>query len=207
MFTGIVHGTAEVRKVSCHDGLMTFTLDLGDYAEGLERGASVSIAGVCMTATEIEGGRVSFDAMGETLAKTTLGSLEVGDRVDVERSMRAGDEIGGHRVSGHVTGMATIVSVERTPGNCVVTLAHDPAWSEYVLAKGFIALDGCSLTVVDARPGEFTVHLIPETLAVTTFGTKKAGDHVNLELDPETVAIVETTKRMLASRPASQQSV
>ena len=197
MFSGIVHGMVPVAALKRREGGLTFTLDLGAYADGLARGASVSVAGTCMTATDIVGGSVSFDAMGETLAKTTLGDLKEGDRVNVERSVRVGDEIGGHRVSGHVTGTAEIAAVETAAGNRVLTMRHDPAWSDCILPKGFIALDGCSLTVVDVRPGSFTVHLIPETLRVTTFGVKKEGDRVNLELDPETVAIVETVKRVI----------
>ncbi|MBP9748685.1 riboflavin synthase subunit alpha [Patescibacteria group bacterium] len=200
MFSGIVQGTREIVALEKKEGLTTFTLDLGSLAAGVVRGASVAVSGVCLTATDIVETHVSFDAMGETLAKTTIGLLQEGDAVNVERSVKIGDEIGGHRVSGHVAGMATITNVETPPNNWIVTFQVDPAWMQYLLPKGFVALDGCSLTIVDVGDDWFTVHLIPETLQVTTFGKKKAGDHVNLELDPETVTIVETVKRYLKTQ-------
>lgn len=197
MFSGIVQKKVPVTQVEQRPGLTRLGVELGSLAEGLMRGASVSISGACLTATDIENGHVSFDLMGETLAKTTLGAIKTGDRVNVERSLRVGDEIGGHRVSGHVTGKATIAKIEQPPNNWIVTLQCDPAWMAYILSKGFIALDGCSLTVVDVGTDWFTVHLIPETLRITTFGEKAVGDRVNLELDPETQAIVESVKRYL----------
>lgn len=197
MFSGIVQKKVPVTQVEQRPGLTRLGVELGSLAEGLMRGASVSISGACLTATDIENGHVSFDLMGETLTKTTLGAIKTGDLVNVERSLRVGDEIGGHRVSGHVTGKATIAKIEQPPNNWIVTLQCDPTWLPYILPKGFIALDGCSLTIVDVGDGWFTVHLIPETLRITTFGEKTVGDQVNLELDPETQAIVESVKRYL----------
>ncbi|MFZ2803905.1 MAG: riboflavin synthase subunit alpha [Patescibacteria group bacterium] len=199
MFSGIVQGMRPLVALESGEGLMRLTFDLKDLAEGLQIGASVSVSGVCLTAAEIHESRVRFDVMGETLAKTTVGSLAVGDEVDIERSVRVGQEIGGHRVSGHVTGVAKISKLESPPNNRIVTLSCNPAWMDFILPKGFIALDGCSLTVVDVGPDWFTVHLIPETLRITTFGRKTVGDEVNLELDPETQAIVETVKRYLST--------
>ena len=199
MFSGIVQQKSRVVGVDTQSGLTRLKIDLGALAADLLRGASVSISGTCLTATEIEGGIVSFDVIGETLEKTTLGELKAGSLVNLERSLRMGDEIGGHRVSGHVTGTATITSIEQPPNNWIVRLHCDPNWIPYILPKGFIALDGCSLTVVDVGADWFTVHLIPETLKVTTFGGKREGDRVNLELDPETQAIVESVKRYLST--------
>ncbi|MEN9557787.1 MAG: riboflavin synthase subunit alpha [Candidatus Parcubacteria bacterium] len=197
MFSGIVKQTSPVVSIDHREGLSMIRVALGSYAEGLNRGASVSIAGVCLTATDIKDGDVCFDMMQETLQKTTLGSLRVGDAVNTERSIRASDEIGGHRVSGHITGMAEIIRIDTPPNNRILTLRVDPAWIPFILPKGFIALDGCSLTVVDVGADTFTVHLIPETLALTTFGRKTVGDHVNLEIDPTTQAIVETVRRYM----------
>jgi riboflavin synthase len=197
MFSGIVQKKVPVTNVEQRLGLTRLTVDLGDVASDLKRGASISLSGVCLTATEIENNHVSFDLMGETLTKTALGMIKQGDLVNVERSLRVGDEIGGHRVSGHVTGKATITKIEQPPNNWIVTLQCDPTWMPYILPKGFIALDGCSLTIVDVGADWFTVHLIPETLRITTFCEKTVGDHVNLELDPETQAIVESVKRYL----------
>lgn len=182
------------------EGLLRFTVEMGDLAKDLRIGASVAISGVCLTVIEKTDVAATFEVMQETLTKTTIGMIQEGDQVNIERSIRVGDEIGGHRVSGHVTGMATIRTIETPTNNHIVTLACDPAWMDYLLPKGFVALDGCSLTIVDVGPDWFTIHLIPETLRVTTFGQKKVGDHVNLELDPETQAIVTTVKRYLSKK-------
>lgn len=203
MFSGIVQARRPVIQV-LRDGVLRIEIDLGDVATGINRGASISVAGVCLTAVDFDGGRVRFDVMGETLEKTTLGSLRIGDHVNIERSARVGDEIGGHRVSGHVMGKARIVNVEKTEGNCAMTFVCNPEWMQYILPKGFIALDGCSLTVVDVGSDSFSVHFIPETLLITTFGIKKEGDEVNLEIDPETQAIVETVNRYLETHGLQQ---
>jgi riboflavin synthase len=156
---------------------------------------------VCLTVTAIAPDGVAFDAIEETQRRSTLGRLRQGDRVNVERSARAGGEVGGHELSGHVDGTAEIVAVERPPGNHVITFRAARELMRYVFSKGFIALDGCSLTVVDvdrdAGPGAngtFTVHLIPETLRVTTFGDKGPGDRVNLEIERRTQVIVDTVR-------------
>ncbi len=197
MFSGIVQKKAPIVRADSVPGLLTLIIDLGDLAEGLERGSSVSVSGVCLTTTTVEKGHVTFEVMGETLEKTSLGQLRVGDMVNIERSIKIGDEIGGHRVSGHVIGTANIDNIETSPNNHILTLRCNPAWMDYILPKGFIALDGCSLTVVNIGADFFTVHLIPETLRITTFGEKKVGDAINVEIDPETQAIVETVKKYL----------
>lgn len=202
MFTGIVNGLGTVVAVADAPGSRALTVELpAGYGAGISVGASVAVDGCCLTAVRIDGDRVSFDVMEETLRKTTVGSLAVGSRANVERSYRAGDEVGGHVVSGHVTGTAEIVSVDRPDNNHAVTFRVPPAWMKYVLPKGFVALDGCSLTVVDVdrAAGTFSVWLIPETLRVTTFGFKTAGDRVNLEIDSRTQAIVDTVESYLAS--------
>ncbi len=203
MFTGIVKGLGRVSELADRSGLRSLEVTLPEgLGEGLLRGASVSIEGVCLTATEIAGDRVRFDAMAETLERTTLGRLVVGSPVNVERSYRVGDEVGGHIVSGHVTGTATITDVATTPTNHVVTFAVDPSWMKYLLPKGFVALDGCSLTVsdIDRVASTFRVWFIPETMRLTTFGQKGVGDRVNLEIDSRTQTIVDTVEHYLASR-------
>lgn len=200
MFSGIVQCLVKVVQKITREGGVTFVLDLGSLAKDVKIGASVAVSGVCLTVVKIDGNLLSFDLMQETLDKTTLGDLKEGDGANVERSVKFGDEIGGHRVSGHVTGVATIVNIETPPNNMIVTLQGNAAWMDAIMPKGFIAIDGCSLTVVDVKDDTFTVHLIPETLRVTTFGAKGVGDRVNIELDPETVTIVETVKRILQSQ-------
>lgn len=203
MFTGIVKGLARVVSLADRPGLRSLRLRLPEgLGRGLERGASVAVAGVCLTATDIEGDEVGFDAMEETLRKTTLGSLREGDSINVERSYRVGDEVGGHIVSGHVAGTAEIRAVDASDTNRAVTFGCDPSWMKYLLPKGFVALDGCSLTVsdVDRKNCTFRVWFIPETLRLTTFGQKAVGDRVNLETDSRTQAIVDTVEHYLASR-------
>lgn len=200
MYSGIVQGKCPVVDLKREEGLIHLTLDLGSLVENIKRGASVSISGVCLTVAEIAGSRITFDVMGETLAKTMIGMLQIGDEVNIERSAQVGDELGGHIVSGHVSGTAKIIRLEQPMNNHIVTFECAKEWMDFILPKGFIALDGCSLTIVDVGPNWFTVHLIPETLRLTTFGQKKEGDFVNLELDPMTQVVVETTKRYLAER-------
>ncbi len=197
MFTGIVQGTATVAAIQKKDQALRLALDLGALAVGIQIGASISIAGVCLTVVTITDTMVEVDVIGETLEKTSIGSLAVGDRVNLERSARIGEEVGGHQVSGHVGGTVTIRSIDTPPNNWILTLGVDPVWMPYLLPKGFVALDGCSLTIVDVGTDSFTVHLIPETLQRTTFGEKKVGSRVNMEIDPMTRAIVDTVKTML----------
>lgn len=199
MFTGIVQGMARITAIQEGDHLRTCTLDLGVLAEGLQTGASVSVGGVCLTATEIEGTLVRFCVIGETLERTTFSTLRVGDFCNIERSARVGDEVGGHVVSGHVVGTVRIVSVETPGDNWIVTFECPPAWRLYLFPKGFVALDGCSLTLVDVLADRFTVHLIPETRTRTTFGMKRAGDAVHLEIDSMTRVIVDTVTRLTSS--------
>lgn len=199
MFTGIVSASRPITRIEDQEGLRRLVVDLGEeLAAGLERGASVAIDGVCLTATQMEGGEVAFDVMGETLAKTTLGGLAEGDAVHIERAARFGDEIGGHLLSGHVQGVAEVTSIERPENNFVLTLRAPGDLIDYIFPKGYVALAGASLTVVevDREARTFNVWLIPETLRVTTFGERTPGEGINLEVDPQTVAVVETVRRM-----------
>jgi riboflavin synthase len=200
MFTGIIKGKFPVSSIVDHEGLRSFVVTLSpELVEGLSTGASVAISGVCFTVTQIEGLRVFFDAMEETLRKTTIGTLKEDDNVNIERSARMGDEIGGHVMSGHVSTMAEIVHVEETENNKAITFKVDPEWMRFIFSKGFISLDGASLTVVDADKtnGTFQVWFIPETLRLTRFGEKGIGDFVNVEIDPQTQVIVETVESIL----------
>lgn len=196
MFTGIVQGMATVLAVQKKDQALRLALDLGVLAIGIQIGASISVAGVCLTVVSIADTVVEVDVIGETLGKTSLGSVMAGDRVNLERSARIGDEVGGHQVSGHVSDVAVIRSIDTPANNWILTLSINPTWIPYILPKGFIALDGCSLTIVDVGVDTFTVHLIPETLQRTTFGKKKVGDKINLEIDAVTRAIVDTVTRL-----------
>jgi len=206
MFTGITQGLREITWVERTPGLLRYQVELGEVlCERLAVGASVAIDGVCQTVVSFEAGRVRFDAIQETLDRTTLDALEVGRRVSVERSYRVGDEIGGHEVAGHVSGTGEIRETRRHGEELVLRVGCDAALMAYILPKGFIAIDGSSLTIGETEPsGCFDLHLIPETLRLTNLGSKGPGARVNLELDHRTVAIVQTVERVLEQRLASQ---
>lgn len=212
MFTGIVTGTGLVTHIERRTGLQRMVLTLPFPAESVPTiGASVSIDGVCLTVSEVihseglgsKGGdsQVAVDVMQETLNRTTLGMLNEQGRFNVERSYSSGQEVGGHILSGHIDTTASILKIETPPNNHVLTFQVPPAWMKYVFAKGFVALNGCSLTVSepDYTSHTFKVWLIPETLRVTTFGEKRVGDLVNLEVDRTTQVIVDTVERFLNS--------
>ena len=202
MYTGIIQALCPIVEMQDAPGLKHFVVELPAHlVQGLQIGASVAIDGVCLTVTSIEGTRAIFDAMQETLLKTTIGSLNQGDQVNVERSARMGDEIGGHPMSGHVSTMAKIVDISESENNKVVTFRVEQSWMNHIFSKGFISLDGASLTVVDAdkEVGTFKVWFIPETLRVTKFGIKKVGEFANVEIDPQTQVIVETVERVVRS--------
>ena len=168
--------------------------------EHLQIGASVANNGCCLTITQIDGDAVSFDLMKETLEKTNLGRLKTGDAVNLERAARFGDEIGGHVMSGHIMTTTQITRIERSEFNRTVWFALPPELKPYILSKGFVGLDGCSLTIGDVTETEFNVHLIPETLTRTLFGSRKEGDIINIEIDPQTQAVVDTVMRVMAQQ-------
>jgi riboflavin synthase len=206
MYTGIVQGTGRVTKIEDKPGLRSFVVELPPGLEAdLDIGASIGIDGVCLTVVKFEDRTVRFDAMGETQERTTLGSLREGDWVNVERSARAGDEVGGHQVSGHVDGAVEIVGLERPENNHILSFGAPPSAMRYIFPKGFIALHGCSLTVVDVdrQAATFTVHLIPETLRLTNFDEKDVGDRINFEIDRQTQVIVDTVRAFLEEQAAS----
>ena len=202
MFTGIVQGMGRVVSVEQPAAdFRTHTVELPeDMAGGLQTGASVAHNGCCLTVTETDGRTARFDLMAETLDKTNLGRLKAGDLVNLERAARFGDEIGGLLMSGHITATTEILRIERTEHNTTMHFALPAALKPYILPKGFVGLDGCSLTIGSVGEDSFCVHLIPETLRRTLFGTRQAGDTVNLEIDPQTQAVVDTVGRILAAK-------
>lgn len=204
MFTGIVQGVAVVDDVEAATGLSSFAIRFpADKVSGVTIGASVSINGTCLTVTRQDNDRLFFDAMQETLGLTTLGSLVPGDRVNFERAARIGDEIGGHLLSGHVHTTATITAIDRPENNCTLTFEVPDQWARYIFPKGYIAINGASLTIGEVTENRFNIHLIPETLRATTFADVSVGDQVNLEIDSQTQTIVDTLARLGYDRPAS----
>jgi len=201
MFTGIVQGRGRVLAVEDRASFRRLTVELPEgRADGLETGASVAIAGTCLTVEAFDGRQVQFDVIDETLRLTTLGGLASGDAVNIERAATFGSEIGGHVLSGHVMGTATLVRREPSENNLALYLKLPEALQPYVLAKGYVAVDGCSLTVGTVTDGVFSLHLIPETLRLTTLGDRQVGDRFNIEVDAMTQAVVDTVQRVLAAR-------
>lgn len=205
MFTGIVQGTAEIVSIEEKELFRIHTVRLPEeLLPGLALGASVAHNGCCLTVTAIEGDRVSFDLIKETLRVTNLGDLRQGDVVNIERAAKFSDEIGGHLMSGHIMTTAEICKIIQSEHNREVWFKiQDPMQMKYILHKGFVGIDGISLTVGDVTKTKFCVYLIPETLERTTLGVKTFGDRVNIEIDPHTQAIVETLERVLAQRDAA----
>lgn len=205
MFTGIVQAALPIAELEQKKGLWTLSLDLPEsMLSGLTLGASVALNGACLTVTRIEGQRVYFDAMMETLNITNLGQIKQGTVVNVERAAKFGDDIGGHQLSGHVHGVSEIVEIERPENNCVIWFSLTEQFKPYVFTKGYIGLNGCSLTIGEVREDRFCVYLIPETLKITTFGESGVGSPINLEIDSHTQAVVDTVERVLAQKSASQ---
>ena len=202
MFTGIVQGLGEVTHIEDRDGIRQLQVRLpSGRDQGLETGASVAINGVCLTVVGWDQQGVQFDVIDETLRLTNLGALDIGYLVNVERAARFGDEIGGHVLSGHIHGQAKVIEVVETEGNLAVWWHVPEGLRKYVLPKGYGSLNGCSLTVGatehDVHP---SIHLIPETRELTTFGRVAVGDALNLEIDSQTQAIVDTVERVLDQR-------
>lgn len=198
MFTGIVQTIVPVAWVEHGAKLTRYALKVpSKYQENLSLGASISVHGVCQTVVSIENDFIAFDAMEETLKRTTISSFKQDQLVNFERAAKIGDEIGGHLLSGHIIGQATIGNIiAPSAEQRILTLHCAPEWMKYILPKGFIALNGASLTVVETDfRGSFNVHLIPETLRATTFGQAIEGEKVNIEIDPQTQAIVDTVER------------
>ena len=199
MFTGIVQGKGEIVSIEIGNEITTFQIRVPS-TEGLQIGASISIDGVCLTATAFTDKIVSFDVIPETLEKTTLGQLEQGHYVNVERSLRYGDEVGGHLLSGHIIGRGLVSKSEQVGDGAQYSIIAPPNVRKYLVSKGYVGIDGISLTVGDVSEDHFDLHLIPETLRLTTIGEKQVGDAVNLEIDSTTMMIVETVERMMKER-------
>lgn len=207
MFTGIVQGVAQVDAIRTRPGLLSLRLRLpAALDEGLTLGASVAVDGVCLTVAARPGPDLAeFDVMQQSLALTTLARLAVGSRVNVERAARDGAEIGGHPLSGHVDFKATLAFVRQPENNHVLRVEVPAPWMRYVFAKGYIAINGASLTVAEAQRdsdagGWFEVWLIPETLRMTSFADKRAGDALNIEIERSTQVFVDTVREAVAER-------
>lgn len=186
MFTGIVEGVGKIQalqKNTKNRSAVKMTVDLGKHARGLKLGQSVALNGVCLTVTGISKSKCNFEMIDETTKKTDLGNLKVGEIVNVERSLKVGDRLEGHFVLGHVDGVGTIKKIEKLPKEIKIWFEIPKHLARFVVQKGSIALDGISLTVVDVKKNLASVCLIPHTVQVTNFQTRKVGDKINIETD------------------------
>ena len=200
MFTGIVAGTGEITEISGSDVIRLVINFNSVSTDGLAQGASVSIDGTCLTVVEINSPKISFDVIPETLQKTTLGSKSIGSFVNLERALKMGDELGGHLLSGHIIGLGELSNRVQGNENLDLRISCPPKIMKFVQEKGYIAIDGISLTIGEVDGDGFSIHLIPETLAITTIGNKQVGDKVNIEIDSMTQTIVSTVERILEAR-------
>ena len=202
MFTGIIQRISKVINVISKPGLTTLIINIDNtLLNNIQIGASLAINGVCLTVTEINKNDISFDVMQETLNKTSLLSLKKDSFVNTERSVKQGDEFGGHIVSGHVDMTAQIRKIKKPTNNYIIKFHCPKYWMKYIFPKGFISINGASLTIVKTyKKGGFSVHLIPETLKSTTFYSLNVGDDVNIEIDRQTQAIVNTVEHYLHNK-------
>ena len=195
VFSGIVEGTAVVSRVTKETGLYRVEIEASpDFSSGLQIGGSVCVDGVCLTASSIESNCLGFDVMMETLDVTTLNNVKENDIVNVERSVKLGDEIGGHLVSGHVSDVVIVSKIEKPENNHVITFQTNSEVIRYIFPKGYVALNGVSLTIGDVNRSDncFSVYLIPETLRLTNLGSKEVGDSINLEIETQTRNMIDT---------------
>ena len=185
MFTGIIVGEGKVTKLAKPKSrsAIQMTVDLGKYAKGLKIGQSVAINGVCLSATKISDKKCIFEMIDETTKKTDLGNVKAGSTVNIERSLKVGDRLEGHFVLGHIDGVATITKIEKKPKEVKFWFKVPKKLVKYVVKKGSIALDGISLTLVDVKKDVASECLIPHTINVTNFKSKKIGDKLNIETD------------------------
>ena len=202
MFTGIIQGLGTVVEKRPSGGGMVFCLEAGFDLTDPEEGESIAVNGACLTARDIKGNRFLVDVSPESLARTGLGFLEVGSRVNMERALRLADRLGGHLVSGHVDALGRVVERRAAGDFTLFTFSLDSGLAKYVIEKGSITIDGVSLTVNSCTGNRFSVSIIPHTLAVTTLGRLKQGDRVNIEVD----IIGKYVEKLLSEQSAEGRS-
>lgn len=204
MFTGIVQGVAHIHHIADKVGLRSVQIQFPQgFCQDLAIGASVAVDGVCLTVTQVlNNDAAEFDIMQQTLHVTTLGQLSEHDNINVERAAKQGVEIGGHPLSGHIDFTAQLQQIRQLENNYVLRISVAKEWMPYIFAKGYIAINGASLTIAEVdRQGQwFEVWLIPETLRMTVFGQKKQGDLLNIEIERSTQVLVDTVRMMLEEK-------
>ncbi|MBT5216167.1 MAG: riboflavin synthase subunit alpha [Gammaproteobacteria bacterium] len=201
MFTGIVSGQGIIHKIKNNVDYASIAIKApAGFSKNLKRGASVAVNGVCLTAKKGATDLLEFDVITETLEKTNFKLLIKGNKVNLERSMKADTEIGGHLVSGHIHGVGIIKSINDRGQTKDLRIQPPASLMEYLFYKGYVGLNGCSLTIGKVFKSSFNIHLIPETIKVTNFQKMKKGDLINIEIDQTTINTVETIKKIMLER-------
>ena len=203
MFTGIIEHLGKVKQVKLQADSAIIVVDIGPLSADVSLGDSIAINGSCLTVTQIKGSDVYFDVSTETLNLTAIGKLKMSDKVNIERSLKMGDQLGGHFVTGHVDGVGEINKVENEPGQCTMWFSVSKELANMMIKKGSVSIDGISLTIVEIREGLFSVALIPYTLELTTLGFKKTGEKVNIETD----MLGKWVKRILTTNDSTTTGV
>jgi riboflavin synthase len=201
MFTGIVSGKGHVQKIVRYEDYISLIIKAPKgFSKNLIKGASVAVNGVCLTVKKGKTDILEFDVIEETLQKTNLKDISKSSKVNLERSMTAKTEIGGHLVSGHIHGTGEVLKVINRQATKDLQIKIPTSLREYFFYKGYVALDGCSLTIGKVLNTSFYIHLIPETVSVTTFKDIKKGDLINIEVEQSTINTVETVKKIMSQR-------
>ena len=201
MFSGIVSGTGKVYKVSKKEDVLSITISAPKgFNINLKKGASISVDGVCLTSLDKGLKKLKFDVVQETLSRTNLENLNKGTLVNLERSINSSTEIGGHLMSGHIHFTGKIKKIINKANTKDIIISFPRKFNEYIFEKGYIGINGCSLTIGKVNKDNFYIHLIPETLSVTNLNLLLPGDSVNVEIDQSAISIVETVKRTLAAQ-------
>ena len=201
MFSGIVSVKSKVSKVKKYEDYLSLEISTPKgFDKNLKRGASISVNGVCLTSKDNGSKTLKFDVIEETISKTNLQNISKGDTVNLERSIKASTEIGGHLMSGHVHFTANIIKIVDKKNTKDIQISLVRKYSDYVMEKGYIGINGCSLTIGKVTKTNFYIHLIPETLNITNLDQLSKGDQVNIEIDQNTITVVNTVKKTLAAQ-------
>ncbi len=198
MFSGIVQTVGKIESIEDKNHIKTIRIEThGDYLEDIAIGQSVSVDGVCLSLVKKNKEYCEFEAVEETINRTTLGSYKQGTKVNLEKSLKFGDTVGGHFVSGHIHTRGRIVEVELVGDSKNILVEIEEKWIKYLTEKGYISVNGASITIGKVSKNTFYVHLIPETLKTTNLDELIYDNYVNLEFDQATIAIVDTTERLI----------
>ena len=201
MFSGIVSHKSKVLKLESFSDFIRIHISTPkNFNKGLKKGASVSVNGVCLTSKDNGSKNLKFDVIEETLLKTNLKHILEGDIVNLERSIKASSEIGGHLMSGHIHFTGEVKKIFQKENTKDMRISISKEYSDYILEKGYIGVNGCSLTLGKIFKNQFNIHLIPETLKITNLDKLEEKDLVNIEIDQATIAIVDTVKKTLAAQ-------